>query len=163
MKHCTQPEILAAFRGATRSEVKRVTFRPDFDEVDFSRLDFYGWRDPKLARRSYIVVEHEGELVALILNRADARPSRKAMCAWCRDVDLTQDVVMVSVRRAGAKGRRGATVGTLVCEDFGCSRHVRKLPPAFHKGTDLDAIREEQVAGLRHRVDAFVAQILADD
>lgn len=43
----TRDQILGAFRGATRSEVKKVTFAADFDAVDFDKLDFYGWTDPE--------------------------------------------------------------------------------------------------------------------
>ncbi len=40
-------QILSAFRAATRSEVKQVTFAANFDIVDFEALDYYGWADPK--------------------------------------------------------------------------------------------------------------------
>ncbi|ALG85241.1 FBP domain-containing protein [Gordonia phthalatica] len=163
MNKYSQKQILDAFRGATRSEVKKVTFPLDFDDVDFDRREFYGWRDRKMPRRAYIVVEHDDELVALILNRAEAKPSRRAMCAWCRDVDLSEEAVLYTVRRGGSNGRRGDTLGTLVCSGFSCSKHARKLPPAFHKGTDLKAIREEQVAGLRQRVHSFVAEVLSTE
>ena len=163
MQQLTHKQILAAFRNATKSEVGRVSFPLDYHDVDFSRREFYAWRDPKLPRRSYLVAEHDGELVALILNRAEAKPARRTMCAWCRDVELDRDSVLYTTRRAGAAGRRGSSIGVQVCDDFGCSRRVRKLPPAFHKGTDLEAIRAEQIESLRRRVDAFVAQALSVD
>lgn len=68
---------------------------------------------------------------------------------------------MFSTRRMGSAGRRGDTIGVLACEDFSCSRNVRRLPPAFHRQTDLDALRAEAVAGLRVRVEAFVANVLS--
>ncbi|EGD57131.1 FBP domain-containing protein [Gordonia neofelifaecis] len=163
MKQYTQQQILDAFRGATRSEVKKVSFPLEFDGVDFDRLEYYGWRDRKIPRRAYVVVEHDDELVALILNRAEAKPSRRTMCAWCRDVELTEEAVMYTARRTGANGRRGDTIGTLICSGFNCSKHARKLPPAYHKGTDLDAIRAEQVAELRRRVGSFVTEVLSTE
>ena len=163
MQHLTQDQILSAFRSATKSELKRVSFPLDFDEIDFSRLEFFGWRDRKIPRRAYVVVEHDDELVALILTRAEAKSPRKAMCSWCRDVDITEDAVLYTTRRAGDRGRRGGVIGALVCENFGCSKHARKLPPAYHKGTDLDAIREAQIAELRRRVTGFVADALSAD
>lgn len=163
MNTYTQQQILNAFRGATRSEVKKVTFPLDFDDVDFDHREFYAWRDRKMPRRAYLVVEHDGELVSLILNRAEAKPSRRAMCAWCRDVELTDEAVLYTVRRGGANGRRGDTLGILICSDFSCSKNVRKRPPAFHKGTDLSAIRDEQIAGLTQRVDTFVAEVLSTE
>jgi hypothetical protein len=161
MRTLTQKQILSAFRGTTKSELARVTFPLDFNDVDFSRREFYGWRDRKIPRRAYIVVELGDDLVALILTRAEAKPSRRAMCAWCRDVDLSQDAVLYTTRRTGSRGRRGDTIGALVCEDFGCPKHARKLPPAYHKGTDLDAIRAMQVDEMTRRVEAFVAEVLS--
>lgn len=162
MRNLTQPEILHAFRGATKSELARVTFPLDFDDVDFSRREFYGWRDRKIPRRAYLVVEHNDDLVALILTRAEAKPARRAMCSWCRDVDITQDATLYTTRPVGPRGRRGDTIGALVCEDFGCPKHARKLPPAYHKATDLDAIRASQVEEMTRRVASFVAAALSD-
>ncbi|GEE03462.1 hypothetical protein nbrc107696_39080 [Gordonia spumicola] len=163
MRALTQKQILSAFRGTTKSELTRVTFPLDFDDVDFSRLEFYGWRDRKIPRRAYIVIEIDDEPIALILTRAEAKPSRRAMCAWCRDVDLSQDAVLYTARRTGSRGRRGDTIGALVCEGFGCSKHARKLPPAYHKGTDLDAIRATQVAEMARRVESFVTEVLSTE
>ncbi len=163
MKTYTQDQILAAFRGATRSEVNRVTFADNFDHVDFDRLDFYGWRDRKIPRRSYIVADTESGPVALLLTRAEAKPRGRAMCSWCNDVNLTNECVLYTVRRAGSAGRRGDTVGVLVCDNFGCSKNARQLPPAYHKGTDLDAIRAERVADLTRRVNGFVEAVLSTE
>lgn len=161
MEPLTQQQIINSFQSATRSEVKRVTFPADFSETDFDALEFYGWRDQKIPRRGYVCVPHEDDIVTLLLTRADAVPKRRAMCAWCRDVNLTSAAVMFSTRRAGPAGRRGDTIGVLVCEDFSCPRNARRLPPAFHKATDIDALRAESVAGLRHRVGAFVTNALS--
>lgn len=159
----TRKQILSSFRGATKGEISKITFDADFDDVDFDRLDFYGWRDRKIPRRAYLVIEHEGELVSLLLNRSEAKPRRRAMCSWCRDVELVADVMLYSARRAGTRGRRGDTIAALVCEDFGCPKRARKLPPAYHKGTDLDAVRAMQVDEMTRRVHAFVAEILSTE
>lgn len=161
MKPVTRQDILSSFQGATRSEVKKVTFAPDFGDVDFDTLEFYGWRDPKLPKRSYVVVPREDGVVTLLLTRADAKPRARAMCSWCHDVNLTDEAVLYSARRAGPAGRRGDTVGVLVCKTFRCSRNARQLPPAYHKGTDLDAIRAERIADLTRRIEAFTESVLA--
>ncbi|MHA0286981.1 FBP domain-containing protein [Mycobacterium sp. C3-094] len=168
----TRDQILGAFRGATRGEVKKVTFAPDFDSVDFDALEYYGWTDPKIPRRAYLVVEGLDRTtgvegldgpITLLLNRAASTPRGRAMCTWCNDVTLTEDAVLYAVRRAGAAGRKGDTVGTLICADFSCSRNVRRPPPAFHKGTDLQRIRAGRVEDLRRKVHGFVDKVLATD
>ncbi|MBX7453515.1 FBP domain-containing protein [Mycolicibacterium sp. 3033] len=156
----TRDQILSAFRGATRSEVKKVTFATDFDTVEFGSLQYYAWTDPRIPRRAYLVTEGP---VALLLHRAANKPRGRAMCTWCNDVTLSEDAVLYTVRRAGAAGRRGDTLGTMICADFGCSRNVRRLPPAFHKGTDLDQIRARQIDELRRKVQGFVEKVLATD
>ena len=163
MDPVSQQQIIDAFRGATKSEVKRVTFPQDFDDIDFAALEFLGWRDKKIPRRAYVAVPAEDGLVTILLTQADAKPRAKAMCTWCRDVNITSQAVLYTVRRGGAAGRKGDTIGVLICEDFSCAANARKLPPAFHKGTDTAAIREQNLADLRRRVTGFVAEVLSTE
>ncbi|MCF8611356.1 FBP domain-containing protein [Gordonia sp. HY285] len=163
MRTPTQQQILSAFRGATKGEIAKISFDKEFDDVDFDKIEFYGWRDRKIPRRAYLVIEHDGELVSLLLNRSEAKPRRRAMCSWCRDVELVQDVMLYAARRAGPRGRRGDTIAALICEDFACPKRARKLPPAYHKDTDLDAIRAGQVDEMSRRVHAFVTEALSTD
>lgn len=163
MDSYARDQILGAFRGATRSEVKKVTFAPDFDAVDFDKLDFYGWADPKIPRRAYVLVARPDGPVALLLNRAAVKPRVRAMCAWCNDVNLTDEAVLYTVRRGGAAGRKGDTIGALICANFACSTNVRHLPPAFHKGTDIAALREQRIGELRRKVHGFVNEVLSTE
>ncbi len=163
MDPVSQQQIVDAFRGATKSEVKRVTFPPDFDELDFAALEFVGWRDKKIPRRAYVSVPTDSGLVPLLLTQAEAKPKAKAMCTWCRDVNISSQAVLYTVRRGGAAGRKGDTIGMLVCEDFRCAANARKLPPAFHKATDVEQIREQNLADLRRRVNGFVAEVLSTE
>jgi hypothetical protein len=144
----TRDQIIGAFRGATRSEVKKVTFAANFDAIDFGKLDYYGWTDPKIPRRAYVLVDRPDGPVALLLSRAAVKPRARAMCTWCNDVNLSDEAVLYTVRR---------------CANFGCSRNVRQLPPAYHKGTDLDGIREQQVGKLRRKVHGFVNEVLSTE
>jgi hypothetical protein len=163
MDPVSQQQIIDAFRGATKSEVKRVTFPADFDDIDFGKLEFLGWRDKKIPRRAYVSVPTDGGLVTILLTQAEAKPKAKAMCTWCRDVNITSQAVLYTVRRGGPAGRKGDTIGVLVCEDFRCAANARKLPPAFHKGTDTEQIREQNLADLRRRVNGFVAEVLSTE
>ncbi|TWS20620.1 FBP domain-containing protein [Tsukamurella asaccharolytica] len=167
MDPVTQQQVIDAFRGATKSEVKRVTFPTDFDDLDFAALEYVGWRDKKIPRRAYVSVPTGGPdgegLVTLLLTQAETKPKAKAMCTWCRDVTITSQAVLYTVRRGGPAGRKGDTIGVLVCEDFRCAANARKLPPAFHKGTDTEEIREQNLADLRRRVTGFVAEVLSTE
>ena len=156
----TKSAITASFVNASRKVVADISFPADFDDLDWSRLDYLGWRDPKIKRRSYLVVPLAGEPVGIVLRQADASPSRRAQCSWCRDVKLPNDVVLFSAQRAGAAGRNGDTVGTLICESFECSANVRKAPSVAYIGFDVDAAREERMQMLRARSAGFAAEVL---
>jgi len=156
----TKSAITASFVNASRKVVADISFPADFDDLDWSRLDYLGWRDPKIKRRSYLVVPLAGEPVGIVLRQADASPSRRAQCSWCRDVKLPNDVVLFSAQRAGAAGRNGDTVGTLICENFECSANVRKAPSVAYIGFDVDAAREERMQMLRARSAGFAAEVL---
>jgi hypothetical protein len=60
----------------------------------------------------------------------------------------------------GAAGRNGDTVGTYVCRDLACARHVRvvKATAALRPtpGTDV----EQRRAGLRERAQEFAKAVL---
>lgn len=159
MRSFTDAQIRASFVNATRSELKNLTLPADFDARDFSLLDYLGWRDPKLPNVAYVVAEIDDEAVGILLRRADARPRSRAQCAWCADVQLPNDVVFFSTKRAGAAGRRGDTVGTLICENFECSQNVRRLPPSAYLGFDREAARDRRIEALRQSVDGFVRDV----
>ncbi|MGY3127227.1 hypothetical protein ACVWW9_000726 [Agrococcus sp. UYP33] len=159
----TPVDLRAAFVNASRKEVASVTLPDWFDDADWASLDYLGWRDPKIARRAYVVAPTlDGEHVGIVLRRADAAPRARAQCSWCQDVRLPNDVVFYSAKLAGAAGRRGDTVGTLLCEDFECSRNARKLPPLAYEGYDLEAARVRRIDELRMRAAGFADAVVRE-
>jgi hypothetical protein len=157
----TEREIRESFVNASRKEVSDLTLPPSFDETVWDDLDYLGWRDPKMARRSYIVVPVDGVPVGVVLRQAEASPRRRAQCTWCQDVTLPNDVVLYTAKRAGASGRNGNTVGTLICDEFQCSKNVRRTLPPAYLGFDVDAAREERIVTLRVRAERFAAEVSA--
>jgi hypothetical protein len=157
----TEREIRESFVNASRKEVSDLMLPPTFDETAWAELDYLGWRDPKMARRSYIVVIVDGLPVGVVLRQAEASPRRRAQCTWCQDVKLPNDVVLYTAKRAGASGRNGNTVGTLICDEFQCSKNVRRTLPPAYLGFDVDAARDERIATLRVRSERFVVEVSA--
>lgn len=156
----TEQTIRSSFVNASRKEVGDVALPLDFSETDWDQLDYFGWRDRKLPRRSYVVVELDGSPVGFVLRQAEASTRARPQCSWCQDVNLSNEVVFFSAKRAGQAGRNGDTVGTLVCADFGCSATVRKRPPVAYIGFDVDAAREERIQELRERARSFALSVL---
>ena len=154
--------IRDSFVNASRKEISDLTLPTGFAELGWDRLDYLGWRDPKRPRRAYAVVPVDEVPVGILLNQAEAKPHARTQCSWCQDVQLPNEVVFFSARRAGAAGRNGNTVGTLVCSEFECSRNVRKRPAMAYIGYDVEAARLDRIASLQQRAAAFAADIRAD-
>lgn len=151
--------LRASFINASRKDVSDLTLPTDFADLDFDRLDYLGWTDPKFPRRAYIVAWIDDRPTGVALHRAEQRVLARAQCSWCEDVTLRNDVQLFSARKAGAAGRNGDTVGTLVCAEFGCSRNVRMLPPLAYEGYDRELAREGRISRLRAHVSGFVEAV----
>ena len=147
--------IRASFVNASRKEVSDLTLPTGFSDLDWDRLDYLGWRDPKSAKRAYIVVPLDDVPVGIMLRQAEASTRTRAQCSWCQDIELPNDVAFYSARRAGADGRKGDTVGTLMCSEFQCSANVRRRPSMASMGFDPDEVRESRIAELRERAASF--------
>ena len=160
MHPITEKDLRASFLNASRRETNDLTLPADFDSLDWSRLDFLGWRDPKFDRRAYAIVPTlDGDLVGIMFRHPGSSVRSKALCSWCQDVTLPNEVVLYAAKRSGKAGRNGDTVGTLVCEDFQCSANARRPPKDWYEGFDREAARIKQIEDLQLRIAAFVAQV----
>ncbi|SOD98827.1 FBP domain-containing protein [Blastococcus haudaquaticus] len=166
MNSLTEKQIRASLVNASRREAASAVL-PDLAELPWERLDYLGWRDRRAPLTGYVVVELDGDPTGVLL-RASPAPSsgrrRKAMCVWCRDV-ATVEATLYVARRGGASGRAGNTIGTLICEDFTCSRNARRPPTSAESGTGIEAVADqvvaERIAGLRERSAQFVRDVAA--
>ena len=152
--------IRESFVNASRKEVSDLTLPADLVDLDWDTLDYLGWRDPKVAKRAYIVVPTDDGPVGIILKQAEASPRSRAQCSWCQDIKLPNDVVLYSARRVGPAGRNGNSVGTLICSEFQCSANVRTLPPSAYLGYDREAARQQRIDVLRERASDFALGIV---
>lgn len=166
MEPLTEKQIRDSFVNASRREAAQATL-PDLGSLAWDALDYLGWRDRRAPLAAYAVVPVEGTPTGILLRSGDPahRVRRRTMCAWCEDLVETDDVILYVARRAGASGRRGNTVGTLICTQFQCSRNVRRPPTRTEVGNSLVSAEElvaRRVAGLRERSARFVTEVLRD-
>jgi len=159
MRPIDERAVRASFRNASRKEASSLTLPPNFDELDFEQLDYLGWFDPKMPKRAYVIADVDGEFIGVLLQRTEQRTARRAQCSWCDDTTLRNDVQFFSARKAGSAGRNGDTIGTLICENFGCSANVRKLPPLAYEGYDRELAREMRMLRLHEHVTAFLNEL----
>lgn len=166
MNPLTPEQIRSAFINTSRREAAQATL-PELPE-DWSRLDLLGWNDAKRPKLSYVVLELDDTPTAILLRANDprSRVRRAAMCAWCEDIVETGDVSMFVARRAGPAGRKGNSIGTMLCADFECSRNVRRRPTPSEVLSDDPVDRavfiDRRIDGLRRRSTQFVRQVLSE-
>jgi hypothetical protein len=166
MNPLTEKQIRDAFVNATRREAAQAVL-PDLATLDWERLDYLGWRDRKAPLSAYVALWVDDEPVTLLLRAPAAGAARrrsKGVCAWCEDVVVTEDVTLYAARRAGAAGRKGDSIGTLLCTELVCSRNVRRPPTFAEAGNDpvrREQIREHRIGGLRARAERFAREVLA--
>jgi hypothetical protein len=156
-----EARIRASFINASRRE-RADALLPDLADIPWDGRDYLGWRDPKQPLLGYVVVGLDDGPVGVVLRQAERAPRARAQCSWCEDVRLPNDVVFFSAKRAGAAGRRGDTLGTLVCANFECSVNVRRTPPLAYEGFDREAEIERRIAALRQRVSDFAERVRRD-
>lgn len=166
MHPLSESDIRASFINTSVRERKTLQMPPGLDEIDWHRLDYLGWRDPKSPGTGLLVLGGSpsgGEQPTGIMMRAGAVPARtRPQCALCEDISLPNEVILFSARRAGSAGRKGDTIGALICANFECSHNVRRLPSSAMAGDDPERVRRIRIDSLRDRVARFVARVGTD-
>ncbi|KRD43578.1 translation elongation factor [Cellulomonas sp. Root930] len=161
MDPLTEKQIRASFVNCSRREAAQLTLPADLSELRWDRLDYLGWIDRKAPLRAYVVLPVADARVGIALRSPEvAGKRRRAVCAWCEDVYATDDVSMYVARRAGAPGRNGDTIGTLICTTFGCSTNVRRTPTIIEAGDDPAGVVARRIEGLRERSARFADEVL---
>ena len=155
----TEKNIRASLINASLSERKTLTLPPNISTLPWDNLDYLGWRDPKIPGIGYVIVELEKGPVGILLRQAKGAIRTRPQCSWCEDVQLPNDVVFFSTKRAGQAGRNGNTIATLACANFECSANVRKLPSVAYIGFDVEAARLHRIDALRDHVRNFVRDV----
>jgi hypothetical protein len=161
MKPLTENEIRSSFVNASRREAKQASLPTDLERLGerWDRLDYLGWVDRSNPQRAYAVVPVDDEPVGFLLRASERTRRASTMCAWCEDVFATTDVTLFVAKRAGAAGREGNSLGTLVHADFSCSAHVRRLPNGMEGGLDPHVLVQRRVEELRTRSSAFARRV----
>jgi len=163
MNPLTEKLIRPSFVNCSRREAADLTVPADLAGQRWDRLDYLGWIDRRAPLRAYVVLAVDEQLVGVALRVPDVTPARRrAVCAWCEDVNATNDASMYVARRAGAAGRRGDTLGTLICTSFQCSRNVRRLPTIVEAGQDPAGLVLRRIEGLQERSLQFVREVLRE-
>jgi hypothetical protein len=157
----TDARIRRAMVNSTKGEATRMSLPAWVRDLDLDTVDdVLGWRDPKAPDRGVLLVPDADGFVGIMLRAAERGARSSAMCALCLTTHAPGRVELLVAPRPGPAGRNGDTVGTYVCGDLACAKHVRveKATAALRPtpGTDV----EERRAGLLKRAREFVRAVL---
>lgn len=162
MNPLTENQIRSSFLNISKGDAKRAVL-PDLSQITWEERDYLGWQDARRPLLHYVALEVDGELTCLLLRGSSSVTSTKMLCAWCQDVIDGVHAASFVAPLAGEAGRRGNSIGTAICADFGCSRNVRRAPTAVELRTADPALleyhREQRIAGLRARSTDFVRAV----
>ena len=159
MYQLTETNIRESFINASLSERKTVTLPANLASVSWEKIDYLGWRDPKIPGIGYVIARLDEVPVGLLLRERKGKMSTRPQCSWCNDVQLPNDVAFFSTKRAGQAGRNGDTIGILACANFECSANVRKLSSVAHIGFDVEAARQRRIEALGEHVRNFLRDV----
>ena len=126
--------------------------------ADWYHLDFLAWRDPSDRSRCYVVAEVDGVPTGILLRAASPSPrTRNSICNLCRTMQPGPQVTMMSARKGGEAGRRGATIATYMCADVSCHENVRIAHPLAQN--EFRAPVDFRIDNTAQRMRDFVRQV----
>lgn len=162
MRPLTESDVRASFVNAEPDEVRLIEMPHDFLLADWDYLDFFAWRDPASSRRGCVLVEHEGDVLGVVLRASDPGRTRNGMCNICHTMQPGSQVALFSARKAGAAGRRGDSIGTYICADLSCHDNVRLAHPLAPNEIRAAGQVDFRLDGTRRRMERFVTRVLED-
>ncbi|MDY6810376.1 MAG: FBP domain-containing protein [Actinomycetota bacterium] len=160
MHALTESAIRSSLVNASVRERKALGLPQGFPGLPWEEMDFLGWRDPRSPQTGYLVIPLDDMFVGIILRLGGRQARTRPQCSFCRDVHLPNEVSFFSAKLSGAAGRKGDTVGILMCSRFECSANVRVLPSAMFAGDDPEVVRQQRIAALRKHLGGFARRIL---
>lgn len=123
MHELSETTIRKSFVNCSKGEAKRLNL-PTLREVKWEDQIFLSWLDHKSPLKGCLVVEHEGEVQAVLLQKAKAQSKAAQMCQFCMTLHPGSGISMYTAARPGESGRRGNTIGTYLCANLACTDYV---------------------------------------
>lgn len=160
MRALTEADVRASFVNADEAELRVMEMPHDFMLIDWDYLDFFAWRDPSAGRRGYVLIEHEGRVIGVVLRISEPGRGRSGMCNICHAMQPGNQVALLSARRAGSAGARGDSVGTYMCADLSCHENVRLAHPLAPNEIRAAGQVDSRLDGTRRRMEAFLVRAL---
>lgn len=161
MQELTEATIRSSFINCSKGEAKRLNL-PSLKEQNWDDLIFLSWLDPKSPLKGCLVVEHEGQVQGVLLQKSKAQSKAAQMCQFCLTLHPGSGISLYTAARPGESGRRGNTIGTYLCSNLACTDYVRgKKKPAGIRQMDETLSLEERIARTRDNAVRFIERLVA--
>ncbi|MDI9915827.1 FBP domain-containing protein [Rhodococcus sp. IEGM 1379] len=156
----TERDIRGSFVNCSKGEAKRLPVPRDLDRRPWEDLDFFGWNDPTMPGRGYLVIPQGDELIGIALRYQTGKSGRAQMCTICLTTHGSGGVSLLSAAKIGDAGRRGDTIGTYMCTDLACPLYARnKRRPSAGNRYQENLTSEEKAQRVVTNIGAFVAML----
>lgn len=157
----TESEIRKSFINCSKGAAQRINVPRELDQIDWDKLIFFSWLDPKSPRTGYVVTETDNGLRGVVLEKNPHKGKGGArMCQICLTLHPGTGVSLVSIQRSKSAKDRYNTVGTYLCADLACSDYTlgRKKPEGIRQMEETLSLEDRaertltNVQGLIQRV-----------
>ena len=164
MRSLSPDEIRNALVNVDDTERHEIPL-PGLHETIWEEREFLGWRDPEKPHRGYIVYWDGATPRGVKLRASETAmpPGKPAMCSLCHTQQPAPQVSLFVAPKAGARGRRGDTVGTYLCRDLSCSALIRMKPADDPNHPDASDTVKRRSEGVRQRLVGFTARVVGDE
>lgn len=85
MQQLNATQIKKSFINTSRREAEKITPPADLAEIEWAKLEYFGWADTKIPQRAYIIVP-VGDVPRGLMLRVVPIAKSQAMCSWCEDL-----------------------------------------------------------------------------
>lgn len=160
MHPLTEREIRASFVNCSKGDAKRMPVPRKLDDQPWDDLDFFGWTDPGMPGRAWFVTPYDDRLIGVALRYGQGGSGKAQLCSICLTTHTGTGVSLLAASKTGESGRRGNTVGILMCTDLACSLYARnKKRPALGNRYREDLTDEQKAERVRTNLRAFVDRL----
>ncbi|HLS78461.1 MAG TPA: FBP domain-containing protein [Nocardia sp.] len=160
MHPLTERDIRSSFVNCSKGEAKRLPVPRDLADRPWDELDFFGWTDPSMPGRCYLVAPREDGPVGVALRYETGGTGRAQLCSICLTTHTGGGVCLLTAHKAGESGRRGNSVGIYMCTDLACSLYARgRKRPAAGSRYREDLTPEEKIERVRDNLEVFLDRL----
>jgi len=149
MTPLTGSEIRASFSRREQRDLKL----PNLTAVDWSNLDFLGWRGPG-TELAFVVFDWKESLKGITFryNKGGTSNQRMTMmCSWCKTLQSRDGIQLYTTLKSDGN----KSMGDYLCRDLQCSLYVRGIDlPATARMPESISV-DKRIERLRENVQTF--------